>query len=101
MTDQDIIDVVTAHRDGKQIQFREITEKHDRDWLDIDDPTFRFHDCVYRVKPEPPKPREWWLGFHKDLTAVGESTYGCIRVYPNQPEGWCTGEIIHVREVLP
>ncbi len=48
-------------------------------------------DYTYRVKPQPPKPREWWL--------YGQEA-GALHVSRVKPEGgWA--HIIHVREVLP
>jgi hypothetical protein len=53
MTDQEIIEVVSAHKEGKTIQYR---ERRDRAWI-----TYSHNDVLYwnfvcyeyRVKPEP------------------------------------------------
>jgi hypothetical protein len=49
MTDQEIIDVVTAHRDGKTIQWS-VSKK---EWHDCDNPIWNFNCTNYRVKPVP------------------------------------------------
>lgn len=69
------------------------------DWLEVVNPPAWFLRDVYRVKPAPPKPREWWavqcgkchvgmFNSEKDantfLDGYGRSEY----------------EIIHVHEVL-
>lgn len=49
MTDEEIIAVVTAHKEGKQIQQR---SKGSKDWNDTDKPNWNFYVLDYRVKPE-------------------------------------------------
>lgn len=51
MTDKEIIAVVQAHSEGKQIQF---LDNHFKDWLDCNDngPAWDFSSYDYRVKPE-------------------------------------------------
>lgn len=49
---------------------------------------------TYRVKPAPPKPREWFVtGGHLHETRVEANAWVCR--YPED------GPVIHVREVLP
>ena len=55
MTPDEIIEVVTAFRDGKEIERMAI---HNREWLTTDHPRWNFGSCRYRVKPEP---REWYV----------------------------------------
>lgn len=59
MTDDEIIAVVTAHKEGKQIQYRDSCRN--TVWLDVlpSHIGFDFRNLDYRVKPEPRKPREW------------------------------------------
>ncbi len=64
MSDDQIITVVQAHREGKNIEFILRDEiKHERGpflWHKIaDNERWNFIDYVYRVAPEPRKPREW------------------------------------------
>jgi hypothetical protein len=79
-------------------------------------PYEHFHECgaweaattpqwsahrAYRVKPQPPKPREWWL-----LDQVARNTEAeaielraeCDRISPDM--GFLAMPIIHVREVI-
>lgn len=49
--------------------------------------------CEYRIKPSPPKPREWWL-----VIGPGGNPQGCgIR---DQPAIDPSVKRIHVREVF-
>jgi hypothetical protein len=97
MTDKEIIEVVTAHKDGKPIEGRHVTGT--TDWSDCTiDPAWNFGDWDYRVKPEPPKPREWW--FVKNLGSDGAARYGWTR-YDVKQIGVDYLEQVHVREVLP
>jgi hypothetical protein len=56
MTHDEMIAVIQAHKDGKQIQIRQYCGKV---WADSFCPRWNFEDCVYRVKPEP---RVRWHG---------------------------------------
>lgn len=53
-----------------------------------------FH--VYRVKPEPPKPREWWINMYEDECSYRYLTRhdADASASPNRIE------CVHVREVL-
>ena len=66
----------------------------ENDWIwrntDGENPLWRRRN-VYRVKPSPPKPREWWLA--RDWTNAGG-----YYVFDTEPGS--SGEIIHVREVI-
>lgn len=55
MTDDEIIAVVTAHRDGKTVQCR-LRGGHSEIWVNKNT-EWDFSTKDYRVKPEP---REWW-----------------------------------------
>lgn len=49
---------------------------------------------AYRVKPQPPKPREWWIANHNVLCTSRDAAEAERNTF--DPDG----EIIHVREVL-
>ncbi len=92
MTDDEIIAVVTAHKEGKAIQGR----WHDESqwWLLTQSGAWaRFHQCDYRVASEPPatpgklQPREWWIEPLK---------YGLCRM--SDTASICA--LWHVREVI-
>ncbi len=58
MTDEQIVDVVLAHMQGKKIQYG-----YSDSWADCQDnhPNWDFSRFNYRVAPEPRKPREFWI----------------------------------------
>lgn len=62
MTHQEMIDVIQAHKDGKQIQFQ---AGGCLLWIDVqdNDPSWDFNSCNYRIKPEP---RRFWLNVYPD-----------------------------------
>ena len=95
MSDDEIIAVVQARKEGKTIQFKYIYGR--QEWHDTtsNSPVWNFHERQYRVKPEPPKPREFWI------TKCNDVANG-IQVHEHEPMKFgCCEEIIHVREVLP
>jgi hypothetical protein len=57
-------------------------------------PIVRFDapEMVYRVKPTPPQPREWWL---RDNKMLGEWTVYDMSYFETPPV-----DAIHVREVI-
>lgn len=50
MSHEEMIAVITAHKEGKQIQARQIGSTN---WVDIEDPSWNFVSVSYRIKPEP------------------------------------------------
>ncbi len=59
MTDDEIIAVLQARKEGKIIQTR--SHFHPLEgWQDCT-PVWDFYQNDYRVKPELGKPREWWI----------------------------------------
>lgn len=97
MTNQEIIAVVEASESGKEIQFR---DKRTENWLDCKlAPEWNFASREYRVKPEPPKPRDFWLALYGSgvkpdafCSKVGAEAF-CRITQLSEP-------LIHVREVL-
>ena len=57
MSDDQILEVVQAHKEGKKIQVLAIHS--DLGWQNCDSPSWDFARTNYRVAPEPRKPREW------------------------------------------
>lgn len=94
-------EVARAWAEGKALQHRSTRGEH---WYDFDgdDPPSIFHELIdWRLKPDPPKPREWWYILPK--TGVSYACFESRRiaeeslrtsVFPDQYE------IIHVIEVL-
>lgn len=63
------------------------------EWLEMQEADFTPVHWVFRQKPQPPKPREWWIvdGFNFDTRV--EAIEWTTRYYDGQP-------VIHVREVV-
>lgn len=51
--------------------------------------------CTYRVKPQPPKPREWWM---VDLMLRQGVIFKSLE--DATEHGWKEDQLIHLREVL-
>ena len=70
MSDDEILEVVQAHKEGKKIESRPL---HLDQWfpiLSLSSPTWNFAENDYRVAPEPRKPREWRLKFDEGSKEV-------------------------------
>jgi hypothetical protein len=97
-----MIAVIAAHRDGKEIEARyrnrpQLTNQWAKCTVGV---SWDFNLFEYRIKPEPPKPREWWLylcpryaSFHSFNSRTQEQA-------EELKCGECE-EVIRVREVLP
>lgn len=73
MTPQEMIDVITAFRDGKPVE----TNDGGSDWWPVLSPHFNFHRYNYRVKP--PALRPHWPA----IIQYGASSYSITdRLYP-------------------
>lgn len=98
MTHDEMIAVIQAHKDGKQIEWQSVTAE----WLPFafqDLPAFNFVNTRYRIKPHlPRKAREWWIHCQDLGNAVVymSGMYSCPQSQINEGE-----HEIHVREVLP
>lgn len=94
MTHDEMIAVIAAHRDLKAVQWRLKSNigQWNR-WFDCppDHKNWNFVVADFRIKPEPPKPREWWIVAYKDGSVVAGEPY-----FAGHPVG-----CIFVREVLP
>lgn len=75
--------------------------KHDFAWCDMVEgfTEFDFAHYEYRVKPEPPKPREWWLVTYPNNTFDVFNTFtdACNHITNFR---LASHPIVHVREVL-
>lgn len=94
MTHDEQIAIIQAMKEGKKIQCRADGWNDDL-WTACFHDAPNFVDWIYRVKPEPPKPREWWL-----CTDTPERIYE-VRAYDVHQAGVDAQHQIHVREVLP
>lgn len=88
MTDDQILEVVQAHKEGKQI---EVKPNHGY-WggCVLNEPNWNFADYDYRVKTEPRKPRDFWIHFH---------SYGFMHEVHENDVRHCPS-CVHVREVI-
>lgn len=94
MTTDEMIAVIQAYKDGKQIQYRNL--QPGAGWNDVspDGPAWCFNEVEYRVKPEPPEPREFYLDASDPWKVGGYLiAYGSHHPHPGS-------NFIRVREVL-
>ncbi len=80
MTDDEIIAVVQAHKEGKRI---EVSGPNGGNWSVTSKPQWDFQNLDYRVAPEPRKPREirlvykgsgtWREWMHEDGPCIEKS----------------------------
>lgn len=87
MSNDEMIAVLQADKEGKTIEWSTKGLGEPRWTADVN--RWNFSSFDYRVKPEPPKPREFWI-----ILPLKESRCG---------EAWAfdpPGGGIHVREVL-
>ncbi len=98
MSHNEIIAVVTAAAGGAKIEFRDCLDASGP-WFETAIPDWNFHRFDYRVRPEPPKPREWWIAAYRTnrMAHVFRSEHDaqslCYITELAEP-------FIHVREVL-
>ncbi len=89
MTDDEILEVVQAHKEGKRIEYALKTRCT---WvLESHPPLWDFLKYDYRVAPEPRKPREWWI--HLNASGMHE-------VHETTENRSHCGHCILVREVM-
>lgn len=62
MTPDEIIEVIQAYKEGKQIQYTSSKHYHQL-WEDTTHPTWDFSEFNYRIKP---KPRTYYVNVHPD-----------------------------------
>lgn len=96
MTHDEMITVIQAHRDGKVL---EACDAGTGQWTWCrQPPSWDFREYDYRVKPEPTKPREFWICYDKDSNLMLEDSNP--RIYSREQELSSRRAQIHVREVL-
>lgn len=90
MTDDQILEVVAAHKEGKKIQTRPLSRKYDWYGVGAFGIRWNFETHEFRVAPEPPKPREWKIGINGSLMWVIQDDSGKYQAL----------EVVRVREVI-
>jgi len=53
MTHDEMIAVITHHKNGGKLEFRDQRFPEFKEWGRCLEPNFNFIDCEYRIKPEP------------------------------------------------
>lgn len=96
------IEVMKAFTEGKQIQVRH-RGGTDQEWEDLPNahcPSWAWYGCEYRVKPEPPKPREYWIAIRKNGENPFPSTFSSREAAEKHickvTDTW---EVVHFAEV--
>ena len=93
MTPDQIIEVVTAFKNGKTIQFYD--KVCNKGWLDANNPVWAFDKITYRVKPEP---MELWVNVNNPpLYNVAYSSKANALHYANVD---CLRKAVLFREVI-
>lgn len=96
MTTEEKLDVISGKHNMMPIECR---MKRMQNWLDCYHTDFNFQEWEYRIKPSPPKPRDWWIaytpGIYPDMSPAYSEKPAWSPLNPSKTA------IIHVREVLP
>jgi len=90
--------LVQALAEGKMIQENNYTTVPPAryDWIDLPEPVFNRQPKSYRIKPEPPKPREFWGNVHGNGNFYFYTTEEAAKTSRAKE----AIETIHVREVI-
>lgn len=98
MTHEEMIAVIQADKDGKAIEMDALHHEGvtENGWCDYTGSGFDFKELRYRIKPTPPKPREWWVNKY-----AGYFTFHDSEVKAKDSKNCECKRTIHVREVLP
>ncbi len=90
MTDNEIIAVVTAHKEGKKIEER-FSGFPENEWSITTQPMWNFVKRDYRIALDPRKPREFWAEIYPS---------GGGQIFTSRNQLTQGGELIRVREVI-
>ena len=89
---KDYLPLVQALADGKQIQMKHPSGE----WLDAESVSGVYAASYYRIKPEPPKPREYWIS-REPICSTHPYSFS---VFERPPNDILPYPVIHVREVI-
>ena len=95
---RELLPIIQAFAEGKDVQFRNPVGMVGSDWID-DDEMSHFEIYEYRIKPEP---REFWIQIQKSYDG-NEKITGSGWIDKGDPTPEATGKmstIIKVREVI-
>ncbi len=88
--------LVQAEETGRPIELSAIGNPPDSGWRPHSGRLFNLDALTYRVKPEPPKPREWWANIYGERRPECHWTKGAADAAASINRTEC----IRVREVL-
>jgi hypothetical protein len=91
----EMLAVLTAFKQGKQIQFRFRNPNYHDKWVSAACPCWNFESCEYRVRPEP-EPRTFYFNEYSD----GSRGQCFLSEREALDAGSRIGKIIKVIEVL-
>ncbi len=83
MTVDEMIEVLQAYKNGKTIQVRPKLYD-DKSYEDISDPSFRFGQFEYRVKPDEPDYINW-DHVHSDYKFMARNINGTVFLFSVKP----------------
>jgi hypothetical protein len=89
---KELLPIIQAFAEGQTIEWR---YKNTTQWYVAQGPTWAHEGVEYRIKPEPPKPREWWINEYASRMDAYDSREWADH-YSTRGRIRC----IHVREVL-
>lgn len=96
--DEALMELIDARSRKEQLQCRSLNRPANG-WMDVAPAAWNFEDLEYRIKPMPPKPREWQISPMSPPNEIANTNppvqYGVI-TGPRLDNRFMT-----VREVLP
>lgn len=73
MTVDQMIEVLQAHKNGKQIEYQ---NKNSNSWIECTNPIWSFSQCNYRIKQEP---RHFWVNIYPNQSACSACIHNSQR----------------------
>ena len=63
MNHDEMIEIIQAHKEGKEVQREAVSPAGHVSWVDDPEPSFNFNMYYYRIKPEAVEPErlEYWV----------------------------------------
>jgi len=93
MNTKEMIEVMQAFEDGKEVQSRYSESELGADWFEASDPCWDWDEFEYRIKPEP---KEVWVNEYDGLRPVAYLTKADANFSSGEP----TRTSVLYREVL-
>ena len=99
---KDYIPLVVALSEGKTIQ-QYVANRNpmaEMEWRDDLTPTWCAGAEFYRIKPEPPKPRRWWVVVHPQECEIIRNTAHNTKQQAIDQKGHSPASLVEVVEVM-